>query len=105
MGHVSARERTLNPRTEISFPPGARLSSLTIPVTETADSLVTDLMASMGSCGVTPPFAETWTYPVPSLTTAKTRPPMALLEATHPLTSTASPAFEPKTCLTRTRFG
>ena len=60
IGHVSARESTLKLRTEISFPPGARPSTLTSPSTETADSFVADFIASIESGGVTPPFAETW---------------------------------------------
>src|SRR5579863_8538502 len=101
MGQLSATATTSNSFADSSFPPGALASSLTEPRTITAASLVA-LAADVKADGsATPFFTETCTYPDPSLTWTKMRPPTVCLRATQPRTSTCSPGREPASSTAR----
>ncbi len=79
IGNLSAKCTTLNFFTPISLPPGALLSSLTVPSTITEDS-TSAFSAFLKSPSGTSPFTTVHcTIPVLSLTTTNAIPPLLLL--------------------------
>src|SRR4030042_67954 len=93
MGNASAMPTHLNDDARISNPPGARLSSATVPSMITDDSIPDFEADSNSSSGTTPFLTVTWMMPVESLRTAKTIPPLHLVRYIQPLTWTFLPTW------------
>jgi len=95
IGYGSAICIILNPVTLSSYPPGARASSFTVPVTSSEDSWVRPAASSKSSSPTTAFSMMHWMIPVPSRIWRKMIFPLERMLYTQPLRSTSWPVNPP----------